>query len=523
FLARDRLGVRPLHYTVQNGLFVFASEIKSIFTVPGIPRELSEQALDQVFTFWTTLPGTTPFKNIYELLPGHTMRVAGNAFTPRKYWDIPLYPREAGSSLPIAALTAGVRDLLLDSIKIRLRADVPVGAYLSGGLDSSGITSLVVRRFNAGLRTFGLTFEEARFDESAYQRQMVEYLSVNHSAVAATNKKIRDNFKQVVWHAEKPLLRTAPVPLFLLSQEVQKNNIKVVLTGEGADEFFGGYDIFREALTRRFWAKNPDSDFRFKPLSKLYPDIFNSSQAIAGMRQFFKQGLGDVQHPFFSHLPRWYTTSRTKTFFSNAMQNAVQGYSALDECAAALPADFGKLDVLAKAQYLETAIFMSNYLLSSQGDRVAMGHSVEIRFPYLDHRLLQYLGQVPTHWKILGLGEKHLLKRVLAPDLPPQIVQRSKQAYRAPVQTSLIDASDSEFVEPYLSEKSLKAAGLFDAARVRMLLAKVRAGSTHSETDGMALCGVLSTQMLYELYIHDFRPELSDCAFTVVQDHRSTP
>jgi asparagine synthase (glutamine-hydrolysing) len=521
FLARDRCGVRPLHYMVHDKVFFFASEIKSILTFPGIPRELDTVALDQVFTFWTTLPGRTMFKNIHELAPGQTLSIAGSHLKSDKYWDIPLYPREAHSQAPLSRMVADVRDLLLDSIKIRLRADVAVGTYLSGGLDSSGITSLVVRNFNNSVRTFGVTFEDDRFDESSYQRLMAQYLSVNHSEVVATNKKIRENFAQVVWHAEKPLLRTAPVPLFLLSQLVRESNIKVVLTGEGADEFFGGYALFREALARRFWAKNPASTFRFRPMQELYPDIFKSARAHAGMRSFFNQGLSDVNHPFFSHLPRWNTTSRTKSFFSGDVQNALRGYSGLDDCAARLPEDFGKLDVLAKAQYLEVMIFLSNYLLSSQGDRVAMGHSVEIRFPYLDHRLLEYLGHVPTQWKILGLNEKHILKRVFADVLPPQIVQRTKQAYRAPVQTSLIDESDNGFIESCLSPPLLKEAGLFDPAKVRLLVEKVRAGNTHSETDGMALSGIVSTQLFHQLFIKDFSPELFDCTFTVVEDHRT--
>jgi asparagine synthase (glutamine-hydrolysing) len=304
---------------------------------------------------------------------------------------------------------------------------------------------------------------------------------------------------------------------------VQDSSIKVVLTGEGADEFFGGYDIFREALARRFWAENPGSRFRFRMIEKLYPDIFKGERARTGMRSFFRQGLADVGHPFFSHLPRWNTTSRIKSFFSGNVQDALKGYSALDDCASHLPADFGRLDILARAQYLEIMIFLSNYLLSSQGDRMAMGHSVEIRFPYLDHRLLEYLGRVPSQWKILGMGEKHLLKRVLSGMLPPEIIRRSKQAYRAPVQTSLLGGSDNGFVEACLSEQKLNEAGLFDPAKVRLLLAKIRAGHAHGETDGMALSAIASSQLFHQLYIRDFNPALPECTFTVMEDFRTAP
>jgi len=521
FLARDRLGVRPLHYSVYNGVFYFASEVKAFFSLPGFPREMDEKSLDQVFTFWTTLPGRTMFKNIFELMPGHTLCINDRSQKQHKYWDIPLYPREAQSDFPLATLVDNVRELLIDSIRIRLRADVPVGTYLSGGLDSSGITALVVKNFNTNVRTFGITFGDSRFDESNYQRQMADFLSVNHSEVAATNLKIRENFNRVIWHAEKPLLRTAAVPLFLLSQQVRKSNIKVVLTGEGADEFCGGYAIFRETLARRFVAKNPCSRFRLRAIEELYPEIFASPRARLTMHGFFSQGLTDVDNPFFSHLPRWKTTARTKSFFSEDLQRTLQSYDGLDDCAAFLPHDFGKLDAVAKAQYLEIMIFLSNYLLSSQGDRVAMGNSVEIRFPYLDHRLLEYLGRVPTHWKILGLNEKHILKRALSDVLPAQIVNRTKQAYRSPVQESLIDNSDDIFPEAYISEQKLKATGLFDPKKVLLLLEKVRSGNVGSETDGMALSGIVSTQMFYNLFIADFSPELSDCTFSIIEDHRT--
>lgn len=520
-LARDRVGVRPIHYADYNGLMLFGSEIKSILAIPGFPRDTDEKALDQIFTFWTTLPGRTMLKGVYELLPGHTITASEGILCSRKYWNVPLYPREANFGFPLDQMSAEIKDLLVDSIRMRLRADVDVGAYLSGGLDSSGITSLAARNFNKNVRTFGVTFEENRFDESAYQRRMANYLSVNHSEVAATTGKIRENFKQVVWCAEKPMLRTAPIPLFLLSQKVHESKIKVVLTGEGADEFFGGYDIFRETLARRFWAKNPDSSFRFRPMEHLYPDIFTTKRARTTMRGFFGQGLADVDHPFYSHLPRWNTTARSKVFFSSGLRDALRGYRGLDDCALHLPDNFDKLDGLAKAQYLEITIFLSNYLLSSQGDRVAMGNSVEIRFPYLDHRLLEYMGHVPTQWKILGLNEKHILKRVLSDALPPDIVMRSKQGYRAPIQNSIVDESDIDFVESHLSEQELKDAGMFDPAKVRTLVSKIRAGASHGETDGMALSGILSAQMFHRLFITDFSPKMSGGVFTVMEDHRT--
>ena len=521
FLARDRVGVRPLHYTVHEGAFIFGSEVKSIFMKRSVPRELDPVALDQVFTFWTTLPGRTLFKDIHELQAGHTMRVTKKGIETRRFWSIPLYPPEAHVEKPPSEIAGEVAGLLLDSVKIRLRADVVVGSYISGGLDSSGITALVVRNFNSHVRTFGVTFEEKRFDESAYQRRMVDFLAIDHAEIAATNAKIREWFPQVIWHAEKPLLRTGPVPLFLLSQLVSDSGVKVVLTGEGADEFFGGYNIFREALVRRFWARNPASALRSRAVTELYPNIFESRLAKNAMKSFFGMGLADVDSPLFSHLLRWSTTSRIKAFFADDFRKTLAGYSGLDEVAAMLPPDFARLDCLAKAQYLEIMIFLSNYLLSSQGDRVAMGHSIEIRFPYLDHRLLEYLGHVPSRWKILGLSEKHILKRVFRGLLPPEIIARPKQPYRAPIQASLFGHAHDQLAETYLTAERLKSAGLFDPGKVAMLLAKLNSGAAESETEGMALAGILSTQIFHRSFIEDFNPALPPCTFTVVEDRRT--
>jgi asparagine synthase (glutamine-hydrolysing) len=160
FLARDRLGILPLHYTVQNGSLIFASEIKSIFAADGIARSIDPIAMDQIFTFWTTLPGRTAFQDIHELPAGHYMKAAGGTIELRRYWDIPFYPPGEQTSEPEENICAQLTELIVDAVRIRLRADVPVGCYLSGGLDSSSIATIIRTQFNNALRTFGIRFEE---------------------------------------------------------------------------------------------------------------------------------------------------------------------------------------------------------------------------------------------------------------------------------------------------------------------------------------------------------------------------
>ena len=502
FLARDRFGICPLYYTECDGAFLFASEIKSLFAAGLLPpTSLNPQALDQVFTFWTTLPGMTVFEGIRELEPGHSLTIDGQGKKLRKYWDIPYHSPESFFQTTPQKVEEQVMSLLLDATRIRLRADVPVGSYLSGGLDSSGITALISRHFNKSVRTFGVRFEEAAFDEGEFQREMAAALGVEHRELRVGNDLIAGAFPDVVRHCEAPVLRTAPVPMFLLSRFVRKQRIKVVCTGEGADEVFGGYDIFREALVRRFVLRQPGSTRRGRLFERLYPQIFRTSREKSSLRQFMARGPKDAAEPFFSHALRWDNTARIKQFFSKDLRASLEGYSAIHELTNLLPARFGSRDVLSKAQYLEDKLFLSNYLLTSQGDRMAMAHSVEIRPPYLDHRIIDFMSRVPPNWKILGLDEKHILKKAFNDILPPSITGRTKHPYRAPIQPVFAGRTRTEETGDALSEKSIREAGIFDKDKVDRLLRKVESGESTSETEGMALAGILSTQVLTAAFV----------------------
>ncbi len=504
FLARDRVGIRPLHYTLHHGMLLFASEIKSLFAVPGVRREFDPVSLDQIFTFWTVLPGRTAFRDIHELPPGHYLKVSRGAVEIKRYWEIPIYSRHEQLDGPVEPLCEQIRDLLTDAIRIRLRADVPVGGYLSGGLDSSGVAALVARQFNADLNTFGIRFEQENFDEGTHQEQMVSFLGTKHRETWATPELIGNLFAPTLWHCETPLLRTAPVPLCALSGAVHESGLKVVLTGEGADEVFGGYDIFKEAKVRRFWSRRPDASARGDLLEQLYGDIFRAPRRRLFLKSFFARGLERSDDPLFSHLVRWDNTSRTKILFSAELRASVGFTDPYEAVRQRLPDRYGQLDVVGKAQYLETSIFLSNYLLSSQGDRVAMAHSVETRLPFLDYRVIDLAARVPSRWKILGLNEKHILKKVLAPVLPQEIVARRKQPYRAPIVNCLLRGASDEPAMAFLTKEALQRAGLFDPGRVHKLLAKLRGGEDPSEIDSMALAGILSSQIIHEQYIESF-------------------
>jgi asparagine synthase (glutamine-hydrolysing) len=507
FLARDRLGIRPLFYTLRQGALIFASEIKSILAEGRVKAELDPVALDQIFTYWSTLSPRSAFRDIQDVPPGHYLLAQNGQLTVERYWQVQ-FPADDLARRAAAPETEELleefHDLLVDATQIRLRADVPVGAYLSGGLDSSTTAAIIRNYTHNRLDTFSIAFSDPEFDESSYQLQMAKLLRTDHHVVYATHEEIGRVFPDVIWHTETPLLRTSPAPLFLLSELVREHRYKVVMTGEGADEFLAGYNIFKEAMIRRFWARNPASPMRSLLLRKLYPYIGELSKSgDAYLRAFFGKGLENVDDPCYSHAVRWEDTSRGKRFFSEDFKRlaAERGY---ENSQPALPADFMGWHPLHRAQYLEVSVFLSQYLLSSQGDRVAMAHSVEGRFPFLDYRVVEFCNRLTPEMKLRGMTEKWLLKRLARRWLPEEIWQRPKRPYRAPIQRSFFNPAAETYVRELLSSQALNETGYFKAGAVVQLADKVARGMRLSETDDMALVGVISTQLVHRQFVANY-------------------
>ena len=512
FLSRDRLGIRPLFYTVTGQKFLFGSEVKSLFVHGDVPRRIDPRGLNQLFTFWSTLPPRTVFEGVSELPPGHNLIVEDGHVRSRRYWQLDY----ANGSKDTSAeeWTQRVLEVLTDATRIRLRSDVPVGAYLSGGLDSSITTALVKQCTSAHLRTFSIAFEEAEFDESGYQNAVVEALDTDHQSIRCSCADIGRVFPDVIWHTEKPVLRTAPVPLYLLSKLVRDEGYKVVLTGEGADEMLGGYDLFKEAKVRRFWAARPESTARAALFEKLYPYLPKiQAQSLAYRKAFFHVRPDDLDSPFFSHLPRWGLTSRLKMFFSEDFRRRLADHDVYSDARELLPEPYADWHHFCQAQYLETAILMPGYILSSQGDRVAMANSVEGRFPFLDHRLAELAARIPPRLKMKGINEKHILKRAAGHLVPQKVVKRTKQPYRAPDAASFFDnragSVRHDYVEEMLSPQRVKEDGLFNVDAVGHLVEKVRKGRAIGVKDNMALVGILSTQLVVDQFVRNFPDRLN--------------
>ena len=501
FLSRDRLGVRPLFYTRTANRFLFGSEIKALLACPDVPRELDTETLDQIFTFWAALPPRTAFRNIHQLPPGHSLILRDGNIRIRQYWGLDFNHETNIAEENADRATENCLELMMDATRLRLRSDVPVGAYLSGGLDSTLITALARQVAGERLRTFSVGFEDPAFDESVYQREASAFLGTEHTEVCCSESEIARVFPAVIRHTEQPVLRTAPAPLFVLAQKVHECGFKVVLTGEGADEMFGGYDIFKEAKVRRFWARNPASSMRPKLLQQLYPympDMHRQSPEY--LRRFFHITEPDLASPFFSHLPRWELTAKLKQFLSDGARSSVSPNGALSCFEQMLPPDFRRWAPFQQAEYLEASCLLPGYILSSQGDRMAMAHAVEARYPFLDHRVVQFATSLPPRLKMRVLDQKYLLKRVSRGWIPESIRNRAKIPYRAP-EGKCFFGEKSGYAEEMLSRKRLRDDGVFDPHAVSMLVTKFKSGRACGTRDNMALIGILSTEILIEEFM----------------------
>jgi asparagine synthase (glutamine-hydrolysing) len=531
FVARDRLGVRPLFYSRVSDALIFGSEIKAIFADPRVRRALDPRGISQVFNYWSTLSPTSCFEGIHELPPGHYMLAADGEVRITRYWSLDFSPVPLSTASTARRSKASLADefaeLLIDATRIRLRADVPVGAYLSGGLDSSVIAAIIRQVGTSRLDTFSIAFADPEFDESEPQQRMASLLGTDHQVVRATDADIARVFPDVVWHTETALTRTAPAPMFLLSRLVRSRGYKVVLTGEGADEFLAGYDIFKEAKIRRFWAREPNALRRPQLLHRLYPEIVRlGASAPAFMKAFFGHGLGDTEAADYSHQVRWRNNHRTHRFISadftadlgNSQHKAKADFS--------FPENFARWDHLQQAQFIEATTFLPGYLLSSQGDRVAMAHAVEGRYPFLDARVVEFCKSLPAGAKMPALRDKALLREVARRWLPSEVTQRRKRPYRAPIHRCFGTAETPEYVADIFSENSLRQSGIFHPNSAARLYQAVQQGRALGETDEMALIGILSTELLYRQFVQNFLPRTElgkDDRIKIVDQRRSAP
>ena len=518
-VARDRFGVRPLYILRFKGQLFFASELKAFDQIQGYQREFDHKRLYEHCLLWNTFGDHTVYKDI-KSIPGGTYALfkEGQIVKEKRFYEIGRNPGPTFSSYIEAE--ESFKSLMDDAVKIRLRSDVPVGAYLSGGIDSSVILHLINNHTTNKFKTFSITFEDKEYDESEYQQDMVKYINSEHHFVNITYEKIDHAFPEAVYHFERPVFRSAPVPLFLLSEIVRENNIKVVLTGEGADEVLWGYDSYKELKLLEFWSKYPDSKIRPQLIKKLYPHLshYNDESQYGMMRMFYEDFLKDYDNELASLNIRIHNNKILQNYFDKEYSIEFDKNDLIKELRTWLPDNYNCFSLLQKNQYLEMRTLLSGYLLSSQGDRMSLAHSVEGRYPFLDHRVVDMLFTMNEEYKLKGFNQKYLLKKSYQSKIPSSIINRPKRPYMAPdLRSFIINGKPTDNTAFFLNEDLLRDYQIFNPKWVQRFLQKFVNGIPGSigYRDNMIITFILSTQIAKYWTKHPKQFSLSDKLLTV--------
>lgn len=498
-ICRDRFGMRPLYILNHANKLYFSSEMKAFDTIKDFQRSYNMSHLFEHAITWNTLHDDTVYNQIRSL-PGGTYEIyeEGRIIEQNRYYDIGETFTE--STLSFDDAKDEFRDLLEDSVKLRLRSDVPVGAYLSGGIDSS-VTSYLASQFNKKqTKTFSVAFEDKEFDESHFQLEMSRQLNTDHHCEMVDYDSINENFMNAVYHMERPVFRTAGVPLFLLSKAVNASDIKVVLTGEGADEILFGYDSYKELKLMQFWGRNPDSKLRPQLIKRLYPHLqhYSDPQKYGLMRMYYENFLTNYDNELSGLNIRAHNNKVVGRYFHPDQKMDFDKDALLSKIKKQLPDNFYNWSILQRNQYMEMKTLLSGYLLSSQGDRMSMAHSLEGRYPFLDHRVVEKAFSYKCKYKLNGFRQKHLLSEAFKKEIPSSIINRPKKPYTAPDLKSFFPKGKlSETAAHFMSPEQIREYGIFDEKFIGRLIRKFN-GQVPEEIgyrDNMLFTFILSCQM----------------------------
>jgi asparagine synthase (glutamine-hydrolysing) len=501
-LGRDRFGERPLFYATLTEGLVFASEIKGLFALPSMRRALSVGGLQEACTFWTPLPGHTCFEGVSSLPPGHYALYRSGELAIHRHYSLPFATQAPND--PVAAGDA-VRKVVTDSVRARLHGDYEVSACISGGLDSAIVASIAQAEIGHPLRTFSLAFEQPELDESAHAQQVAEWLGTNHSTFTVTRADVRELFPTVVRQTEMPTHRTAPVASRLLADHVHQAGIRVVLGGEGADEVFLGYDIFKEAGFLDSFERSASTDAQQAWLNGLFHDAVNAGSGDpASILSFYNSIDSCDDRALGAHLRRFSQETFDQALGSGPPQIA---RTALLRCVRQIDPAFDTRSYLERAQVLDTVTVLSGYGLAALWDRAGAGPELEGRYPFLDPRVVDIAYALPADLKLHGgRTEKYILRETFADALPAPIVHRRKQGMRAPGAECLLLSDEDDWVAEVLSESTLRDSTLVDPTRARAIIARA-----HDSDNGSVpypcnhwYLQLLSTLLLEEFYVRNF-------------------
>lgn len=502
FIARDRNGICPLYYSVVNNTIYFASEIKAIVQADEVEIRPSISGLYEQFVFWSPAEGRTVFENIYQLPPsGYALIDEKIGLQVKLYHRFSDYAQEFEYS-SVGELKNEIYTTLKKSILDRLMCDSDVkwGIYLSGGLDSTILMKLLNECGYDEFTTFSLGFKDYRIDESAYQALGLEGNKGQHIKITVSDEDILSHLLKVIKHCEVPLYKLGAVPMYMLSKAAHKNGVKFVLSGEGADELFYGYDIYKETLFRKYCSLNPASNIRTDGIKNFIPPInINSSYILEGYKKYYSaffQGSNDF---IYSMQSRITASSSIVDYFNKENKASIDLKNISNEVQQQFTRESNELSVLKKCQAVQMNLLLAGYLLSTQGDRVLLANSVEGRYPFLDRRLIRLAYSIPDNLKLAGYKEKHILKETFSDIVPEPIIRRTKYQYSTPG-VELFLKNINQF-ESYLAKNTFDKYGVFDYGKVHSLIKEIKENSGSYQrniTYDMTLIYVITTHMLLE-------------------------
>jgi asparagine synthase (glutamine-hydrolysing) len=434
--GRDRFGVKPLFYAEHNGALYLASEVKALIAM-GVPARWSPEA---VYAGGFVLPGErTLFEGVHAVPPGHFLRATREAHRVHQYWDVD-YPRDDAPQTPRtdAEYIEGFRAVLEESVKTRLRADVPVGCYLSGGIDSCAVLGLASLHHDGPVRAYTLTFDGAQYDESLIAEEMARCAGATYQPIPMTQSDLATNFRAAVIQSEIPFINGHTVAKYMLSRAVRESGYKVVLTGEGSDEILAGYPHFRrDMLLHHTTGQDPEET------NRLLRELVEGNQVSRGL--LLPEGDSDIGaacQTLLGFVPSWLeamggTAARMRGLLHDDFLEPRRGVDVIGTLLSSIDVErrLKGRNAVHSALYLWAKTILPHYILSNLGDRMEMSHSVEGRVPFMDHNVAEYLQRVPVSLKIRGMTEKYILREAVKDVVTNTVYERQKHPFLSPPAT----------------------------------------------------------------------------------------
>ncbi|QJR82647.1 asparagine synthase (glutamine-hydrolyzing) [Alteromonas pelagimontana] len=509
YLVRDRFGVKPLYWTQTQNALIFGSEVKVILAHPDVTPELDSEGLFHQL-IQVMVPGTTAFKGIQQVEPGHMLRITRqdgrlNVET-HKYWDMDFPVIGTRDTKADDYYIDGVRRELLEAVQLRLNADVPVGCYLSGGIDSCAILGLASQYSQEPLKAFTISFDNADYDESEIATEMAESVNADQEILTLNADLLYNNFARTIWHTERTIYNTLAVAKLMMSQQVRHVNYKVVLTGEGSDELFAGYPAFRQDMYLH-GMEGLDADQAIEWRRSLETSNALFKGAMLPKEEYASADLDSKIGFTPSCLQPWLGCSdHARQLIHPEHRKNLVDYEPGTAIASKLDSHYlTQRHPLDKAQYVWIKTMLEGQILTWGGDRVDMANSMEARPPFLDHKLAEFAVQVPPHMRIRGSKEKYVLREAMKGVLPETLYKREKFAFMAPP-AHTDDAKWKKLkalLNKYASRDQVEAAGLLDADYLESLVTKQESDATEV-SDKVQIDAILNHALGVMILHHHF-------------------